>query len=1611
MHPLRSRSQCRILIPVCVFLLTAVSSAASPAEPVGSKTDVKPEQPESQAELLALEAGDADVSLFMTGSWKGTFSGSGGLALTELGTHFTSEESPILFQQETDLTLELLIAKRWFVEASFLDNYDLNTYRAGYRGLEGETVQYVGVGNTGLDFPSFPYLDLGGDAPNSFGIYGKFGSGPLLIHTLFRYDAATRVEKVFVGTRERTTEDVSIENHLRGRSFVLPDEALDSAPVVYIEDSSGSFTGSDGRRYRRASASEYAASGIFGIVELTASPSGRVAVAYAKGGNTAPWTNSLGAYSPASGFLGEAQAAFSEADPSIHLADYPQSGGTGKPGTITLNGTSALIIYEKGTFSPFERGNRYTAPDSSTNATASVVRPSTGTVVGSYELTAVSDLAKLDFPTDGSMLTASRTVFELLPSRATTDRRSIEARWPLLAEAPEAYLSGSKTSSADIAIRFTTYGASGSYDIGKDVVPGSVQVIRNGFADPLAYYDEETGTVILASPASLDEIIRISFLKRADERRFGSVAAGLGVEYLPDGPISARGALGVRWNVSGDSYSEHGATNPGSVGLSGGVKWDYGDFRAGLTAGLTYDQPDTTGLYRVAGMEGSEVRLTIYDDKAFPSEPPESLDPLLAEDNAADLPFRDYHETDALGTSTLKPITWGGSSLVSDKDGPYAVSDDSVSGEILVAEFELDDEHTWAGFQARLGAEAAALERAKRIVIPYRFYNFTSNADFKVYAQFGALADPKEGRYETRALTYTALIYDSADPASGRTPGTAWKLAQLSLDDEGRRSLADARSMRIVIRFSTAPTQTASISGRLLVGGPTSIGSAFRPVIAAEGEAPAAAQDASSGVAVAEEIDASLRAAFASELDRLHPENADQRVLKIAWAGIASGSAAGADHRTEAIPLGSYRSLALFVRGPAATSASDAESLKESTLRIALARGPSSLSSQAAAKETPLEVRIPISAFTPNTWSPVEILYGGSESSVKVGGAVVPKASVSFRPSALAVSGGADPTYIAVLMEPQMGGTLSDGSLAIDELTLKEPSPSYGTKLGGNVAWKKAGPVLTAGDRVIVSDLETEGSFESNAYGDPFGNGSVNGGSVAGRSAAAATVLGSRLSGTLASSVGTFGTVWSASHAASIPVGPLSLQESFSFAPNDESLERGFGFELSLPLRVGISGAVDGESAQLIRTWKASLGVSGAPISGKKEEEASAKVSAGLDASAAWTENADERLADLTDYGEAWQWSWKPLTPDDGKGVRKRALEGRTNFALEAEPVGVGVTADGLSNYLASSGTTESTSSLRLEFPSVVGPVKGALGFSRFFSRVMEGSPIGVSDDLSLFASSLGASAQLWSAIPVNTLWEPRLEYDLLSAADGASQATFRDGIDLALEFPQVQGPAALVLPVAFQSAIERVLGRSYDTITDSIVTSGSLSFSAMNLFGAFGSVPTFSFYASDEFSHSIEAQAIFGDDASTTWQTTLRNNAAFYGFTDSRLGLSNTVVIASESWSEGVMVSWTSPAPKSFLGAVYWGIMRPLGSKHEMPAFAELAASPTIRERRETLEFSISDGTAFAWTCSLGHESIIRVAGRLTLNAFMKLIAADSEATDILAFTATIGTSLAVTY
>ncbi|MDR2618974.1 MAG: hypothetical protein LBC62_08900, partial [Treponema sp.] len=365
---------------------------------------------EAGSELVNLSLGDSSVSLMVAGYWKGTLGANWGIALTPFGNQAFSGDSPILFTQEADLTLSLWIREKWFVEGSFSEDYSLNTYRAGYQGFPGETVQYIGVGNTGLDFPSFPYLDLGGDSPSSFGLYSRFGGRDLSVHGLVRYDAAVREERVFSGNRERIYGYADLSRPLRGVSFVLPDENLDTVPAVYIQDKNGTYTDTAGRRWRLAEASEYAASARYGLLDLTLGtytggaeePQGMIAVAYSAGGSPSPWTTSLGYYdtlgTPGTDFLYTVQEYFDLSGREIALKAYPQSGGGGagteKPGAVSIGGVPALVVYEPGTFSPFERQNRYRAQWGS-SADAALVRLSSGERVRGFEVLSLEDASAL----------------------------------------------------------------------------------------------------------------------------------------------------------------------------------------------------------------------------------------------------------------------------------------------------------------------------------------------------------------------------------------------------------------------------------------------------------------------------------------------------------------------------------------------------------------------------------------------------------------------------------------------------------------------------------------------------------------------------------------------------------------------------------------------------------------------------------------------------------------------------------------------------------------------------------------------------------------------------------------------------------------------------------------------------------------------------------------------------------------------------------------------------------------------------------------------------------------------------------------------------------------
>jgi hypothetical protein len=1587
---------------------------------------------EASSELLSLNFGDSEVSLFMSGYWKGTLSANWGLSFTPLGTTAASNDSPLLFTQEADLTLSLWIREHWFVEASFMDDYSLNTYRAGYQGSEGEAVQYVGIGNTGLEFPRFPYLDLGGDSPSSFGLYGRFGGGDLTVHSLIRYDAAAREERIFVGDRERTYGYISLQYPLRGLSFVLPDENLDVLPVVYLEDEKGSLRDAGGKRWRIAQASEYAASARYGLVELASEPKGMVAVAYTKGGS-APWNNSLGRYTDPpnpNNFLSVIGDFFNRVY-SIALDTYPQpGGGTGTPSAVTIDGIRALVIYEKGTFSPFEGQGRYRSPSSSSSS-AALVRLSTGDTVSGYEALPLEDNGLLSGAPLYSSPETQRGIYELIKEGNTGDRRHPESRWPLGEQYPELYLPGKPAFNGDMGIRFTNYGNAGSFSIGTDVVPGSVEVFRGGLSDPHFSFNSSDGIVTLESPPSLNEIIRITYLKRSEERRLGSFAAGVGMVYRPESPFSYELGLGVRWNIMGESFSEEGVASPGTVGVGSKLSWDYENFKANISAGLGFEQTDTTGLYRAAGMEGNEITLSLPAGSSFISEAPSYTAGGTAHDFSYDkrapLIYRNYQDTNILGASSLMNIE-NTASVVSGQNRPYPAMDDSLSAQVLTADFEFNPEKTWTGFQVPLGPEADILERAKEIEIPFRFYGFTGDTDnLTVAVQFGALADKDAASYENPNLLVEKVLFPPPQPVplNPASFNQNARIASFSFTGEERRKLQNVKYMRLLVSTrSNGSLPGTALSGRVLIAPPIVRGAGFRPVIVKNGLIQNVADNAGlKSVAAVETIETgadSLGSQYADVIERLHPAGSrHQRVLELTWKNLESGESAGADGRMNALPLSNYRVLSFFVKGPKGDGADQTE-LNRAVLRFILARGPSSLN---AVNETALDAEIPVSAFIPGRWSKVELRYDGGNREVTVNGAPVSGAILrrntqafgqdTWNNRSLGDDGGGKSGYMAVLIIPQ-GNTLPDGTFGVDEVTLEDSAPVYRLNAGSGLEWKRPGVLVSFNENPVLEDFAVETVLDSALSGDPFTPESEIFAGVVSRSNAETTFLGAHLSGNFSLSASQDQAFWSGGHGFSRSWGPLSTKESFALSPEDKTMNHGLEIALSDPIRSGLSGEAFYEDQKLRRKWDLFLGIR--PI---KE----IPLDFFLEGNADWTENTEEPSQWIVNYGETWVKSWRSLTPDLGSAAVKRDTRGLFKIALETSPLGAELSMDGSSSFSKSNNTTISDTLVRLDFPLRFQDYRMLFRAERRFKRNLGFLGDDIRNDGYKWIESLEDSFPLWYSVPFYSFFDPGQETSMDEVTSHLSSealySQFEDKFEFTIRLPGRYDLGALFIPQNFEARINRSMEQKLDTRLDLLNLGTSLGFQSINMFGAFGTLPLFPFYQSDEFTHTIDAAAAIPKDEQASWRIQAEQTMSFYGFTEAELVLANTLTLNSPSpgtdrgnWLDSFKAAWTVPKWNGFLAFIYSQITDLVKSQNSWPALAGLAQSEYEQIRRETLELIIDHSKEYPqFSVILGHEAIIRILGRLNLSAFVKLNCSGNYETEVFSFIGTIGTTLNVTF
>ena len=1635
------------------------------------------EKKETSRDLLNLSLGDTSVALRIYGRWKGTLNGSLGFALTPFGTEALTGDTPF-FSQEGDITLSLWIRDRWFLEAGFMDDSSLNTYRLGYQGKEGEFFRYVGVGNAGLDFPSFPYLDLGGDSPSSFGAYGHFSIGNLSLHSLIRYDAAAREERIFVGDRERSFGFTNLSRPQRGTSFVLPDENISNI-TVFIQDNKGTLmeqfpplTDRE-RRWRIAELSEYGVSAVEGRLELTlgkytggaTEPEGMIAVAYTKGGTSAPWILSLAAGygssgSPAAGFLGDIQHYFDYSGRTVELSAYAQPGQSGAPavpGTVSIAGYDALVIYEPGTFSPFEKQNRYLAPANSSSS-AELVKLSTGELIPGFQILApLEDVSMASLVFEDEQLVSQRGIYELIPEGPRKPLAPQE-RWPLAAMLPEAlypelYLPGRTVFTEDIGIRFTNYSASGAFNIGTDVVPGSVQVYRNGISDPNFTYSASSGTVILRNPAGFSEVIRISYLKQSSETRLGSLAAGVGAIWDPRGPFSAKLGLGMRWNVSSGAFSENGATSPGTVGLGAEAKWDLERLKAGLTLGLGFEQPDTTGLYRAAGMEESEWIIPLPPESSFISEVPDSY--LLSE--RADLVYRSYRDSSVLTGTSLGDI--GGTGEIINRSGPYPATDNALSSQVLVAEFEFTVGKTWTGFETPLGLNGEYLERAGKIEIPYRFMRFSEDpvpdGEITVFIQFGALADKDSGKPENQNLIVQQKLFipDIAEDRNSANFHSNARIATINLTDEDRLRLQGAKYLRLLVKWDASLSGSGNLAGRVILAPPIVRGANWRSVIVKDTDI-SASRDFGGGspnVNAYEDNDGALGIKYSGIISRLHSESARQRVLSVSWSNPNSltpgefsddGTGPGADGRIPSIPLSNYRSLSFFIRAPRADTYvtgdenipySDQDNLNRGTLLFILAQGPDSLKKPG---EIALKAEIPLSAFRdngvlPGEWTRVDIQYRGGNSRVLVKNSYASDKVTYNSAAASKISGGNDfngsgsqgdwnSMYAAFLIVPASTGSFPDGRMALDEIFLEDPSPSYRLNNGTSIEWARPGAILKIRETELISDFSVQAAIETGAHGNPFDDDKDGSFGMNGRSRAEVSIFGARLAANYTYSINAYqvdGTdfSWSAGHSLSRSFGPFSIRESFDDAPADRTMNHRLSMALNTRVRGTLSGEAVFENDRLRRFWQ--LGSGGKP-SEKFPLGFNINVSAGI------TERTSSGDKKLFNYAEAWAYSFRDLIPDSGSGAERRDLQGNFSIRLDTSPVGSEFFFRGSSLFSDPDEINQAGSLIRLDFPiNIKKPALRILfRIEREYRRNVFTLSSSLHNDTQNWARSFADAAPMMFSVPFYSLFASRIENRMgeFGAFEGADFSQFVDRYDFSVQRTQGYGLLSFFLPGRFSFRISRTVERKLETPRDSLNFSAGLNFSSINIFGSMGSVPIFKFYQNDEFSHSLQTQISFPRGESISWNVRSDMAIRFHGFSGAELSVNNNLTINSSSrvgegsrWTDSLSASWLVPMKSTLLGKFYAFMMGLAAKQNDWLTLANLASMEYELLRMETLELvieripSVSYGDYYRFSIIAGHESIVIIYGKLNFSVFGKLKLGKDFNTDTFSFLATVGTSL----
>ena len=778
-----------------------------------------PEKGFSSTTLFSRSFNENEIEFIANGFWKGGFKQTT-TATWGFGNPFAISFGTPVFEQQVDISLWFMLNNTWYFEAAFADGFEKNTIAAGYKS--DSYVREARVSNRKVVFPATYSVDEvnrgigGGDnqAPGISGLfqdpYGKWNGA-----AAFRYDMISAREKTYFGYSALNERNIGKSDFMTGRYFVLPDqECIKDVTAVYVENYAGTFYDEEGRKYKKLSTSDYMILPARKLIILSEDAGARirggkapaVAVEFSSSSTLTGLKNGkLGTFgtkiNPGTGFLGRIQKAFgsrtvkdSGATSAVpNVTSYSYSGKSGTKSVPDRSGNSiagffsyigrqeVLLLQHPAGFSPFSVSYRYDTGTSNAED-AAITHTSSGKPSTEYSADIGED--ELAF-TDDDFFSSVKLYADITNNNTdSTDITDPLVRYPFSDTSPGTYL-GYGTGD-DLSIKIRSLSSSKRFDIGTKAIEGTVQVYKNDILDSGASFNPESGEVTLSSYISSTDKIRILWYEDSPEQKNGAIsaAAGFGYNFTPE--LYGDFSFASRWSVSPEiKYADENISSPGFATAATKIAYENDSFMISNVAAVTAENNNTTGIYRITGMDDQAPDTTYLQENAGTSLP-DDLAPILNPRSDSVI----AKDLDINACSSVKAGT--------------GTKDREISGYKIPASWTFSGtkgNSEWAATAIKL---ASGSKLASASIFSIALKN-ESGKNPDVYLQLGVKAD-SSFKYENAGSIPTWKISLSGSGQNEKdvinafdTSNPGWQTVSVSLTDEDRAFCTSDHDARLII--------------------------------------------------------------------------------------------------------------------------------------------------------------------------------------------------------------------------------------------------------------------------------------------------------------------------------------------------------------------------------------------------------------------------------------------------------------------------------------------------------------------------------------------------------------------------------------------------------------------------------------------------------------------------------------------------------------------------------------------------------------------------------------------------------------------------------------------